>query len=190
MRQPSFVEGVVVALTASMTGSVVYPALSWVWIGMTPLHLLIAGLSLAYVLYLLGRSDRRVGRIVTLAGWTLAAGLAWWAEPSLAVYLAVHLAIVWLTRSVYFHSGMLGALADLGLAGLGVAAGAWAASQSGSLFLTLWCFFLVQALFVTIPPHLPVSRAEKRGSGPDLDDRFGRAHRAAETALRRLSSTR
>ena len=185
MSRPSFTEGVVVALAASMAGSVVYPALGWIWLGMTPVRVFIAGLGLAYVLYLLTRSERRVGRVVTLAAWTLVAGLAWWAEPPSTVYLMVHLGIVWLVRSAYFHSSLPGALGDLVLAGLGVAAGAWAASQSGSLFLTLWCFFLVQALFVHIHP-----KTRERGPDAGPDDRFARAHRAAEAALRRLSATR
>jgi hypothetical protein len=84
---------------------------------------------------------------------------------------------------------MVAALIDLGLSGLSLAAAIWAAHQSGSVFLTVWCFFLVQALFVHIPTHIG-----RRGE-PDHEDlegahRFERAHHAAESALRKLSSIR
>ena len=52
--------------------------------------------------------------------------------------------------------------------------------------LSLWSFFLVQALFVAIPPHL--GRRSQSERGPE--DTFQRAHRNAEQALRRLASVR
>ena len=70
-----------------------------------------------------------------------------------------------------------------------LAAGIWAATQTGSLFLSLWCFFLVQALFVAIPVNM--NRKTAPGSSQrDPEDRFQHAHRVAESALRRLSSLR
>jgi hypothetical protein len=88
-------------------------------------------------------------------------------------------------RSLYHYSGLPPALADFGLSLLGAAFAVWAAQRSGSAWLALWCFFLVQAFHALIPPTLA------RGSAaPDAaDDGFARAHRAAEAAVRRLSST-
>ena len=60
---------------------------------------------------------------------------------------------------------------------------------SGSLFLSIWSFFLVQALFVAIPTRLR-QKAGDRGPARDSEDPFQRAHRAAEAALRKLSSVR
>lgn len=185
MKQPTFFEGVALALAASLAGSALYTALTTVLPSGWVLRGLIAGLGLVYVLYLLTRSRERVGRVTALTAWALAAGAAWFIEPPLGPYVLVHLGLIWLVRSLYFYSSVIPALADLGLNALGLAAAVWAATQSGSVFLSIWCFFLVQALFVAIPTQL---RGKTGNRKPDDggQDRFERAHRAAETALRRL----
>lgn len=189
MRQPSFFEGVAVAMTAALFGSVLYTALSPFSSSDGLLRLLVAGIGLSYVVYLLVRSREPVGRITALACWVLVAGSAWLIQLSLPLYLLVHLGLIWFLRSLYFYSSLFSALVDLVLTGLGLATGIWAAIQTGSLFLSLWCFFLVQALFVAIPATMnrkPASGSLER----DREDRFQYAHRVAESALRRLSSIR
>ena len=184
MTRPSFFEGVVVALGASVAASVASTALAWAFPGGWVLRLLTAALGLGYVLYLLTRSGQRIGRPTALAGWAVAAGALWLLDPPVTAYVLAHLGLVWLIRSLYFHASVLAALTDLGLTGAGLAAGIWAALQSGSVFLTVWCFFLLQALFVAIPPRLPRRAEEGRA---DAEDPFDRAHRAAQAALRRLT---
>jgi hypothetical protein len=187
MKQPTFLEGAAVALAASCFGSVSYAALTGLFPSGVALRLALAGIGLGYVIYLLSRSPERVGRIAALTVWALAAGTTWLLQPSLLLYVLVHLSFIWLIRSLYFHAGVFSALADLGLTGLGLVAAIWVATESGSVFLSIWCLFLVQALFVAIPTSLG------RGSGanqPDDDDpeRFQRAQRRAEAALRKLTS--
>lgn len=185
MKKPGFFEGAAFALAASLGGSVLHSALSPVLSGATAARLLVAGLGLAYVLYLLQRTPERVGRITALAGWTAAAALAWGLPVPLTLYLLIHLGLVWLIRSLYFHSSLVAALADLGLGGLALAAGIAALLHTGSLFLALWSVFLVQALWVAIPPRIGA-----RPRAPDTaEDDFQQAHRTAEAALRRLSSS-
>jgi hypothetical protein len=187
MKQPTFFEGVALALAASLLGSALYSVLSSVFPAGAVLRLLIAGIGLAYVFYLLSRSRERVGRVTVVACWALAAGVIWFIAPPLMLYGLMHLGLIWLTRSLYFYSSVLAALADLGLSGLSLASAIWAASQTGSVFLSLWCFFLVQALFVAIPARLSHSNRETQ-TGPEKEDRFQRAHRTAEAAVRKLSS--
>jgi hypothetical protein len=189
MKQPTFFEGVAVALSASLVGSVLFTALTPVFAGGGALRLLIASIGLGYVVYLLSRSRERAGRITVPAVWALAAAATWLLQPALPLYVLAHASFVWLIRSLYFYSSLLPALGDLGLTGLSLAAAVWAADHSGSLFLSIWCFFLVQALFVAIPSRLSRRR---RTSQPEHEgeDRFERAHRVAETAVRKLSSIR
>ena len=71
---------------------------------------------------------------------------------------------------------------DLGLSALSISAAVWAITHSGSVFLATWCFFLVQALFVTIPPALK-RRAARRQAPPQ---HFEHARRRADEALRQL----
>lgn len=185
MKRPTLSEGIALALAVSIVGGVMYSALA-TYLPVGPaLRFLMAATSLAYVVYLLSRSPERVGRITALAVWMVVAGVLWLAAPSITLYALVHVGMIWLLRSLYFHSSLLSALADLGLNALSLAAVLWAALQSGNIFLTLWCFFLVQALFVAIPPR--VGRKGKE-TLVDVQDSFDRAYRAAEHAVRDLSS--
>jgi hypothetical protein len=188
MKRPDFLEGVVVALIASITGGVLYTAGLVFFPGGGILRLLIAVLGLGYLLYLLRRSPERVGRITVPAAWLGMAALTWFSAAPLAIYVLVHLGAVWLIRSLYFYSSVLSALADLCLSGFSLAAAIWALLQTGSVFASLWCFFLVQALFVTIPVTLP-RRPGSQPQPPDGEDRFQHARRVAESAVRKLSST-
>jgi hypothetical protein len=185
MKPPGFFEGAALALVLSLAGGLAYSALNLLFPAGLALRLVIAGLGLAYLLYLLRRSRERVGRLTTLALWAGMAAGAWLWPLSPPLYVLTHLVALWLVRSLYFHGGLAAALADLTLNGLALAAAVWAAGRTGSLFPAFWCFFLVQALFVAIPGLMPNSKTPAEAGA---EDRFRRAHRAAEAALRRLSS--
>jgi hypothetical protein len=185
-KSPSFGHGAGAALALSACGAVVLAALS-PWLGAsTALRVVIALVGLAYVIYVMGRSRERVGRITTIVAWSLGAAIAWLLDLPLAGYVLLHVGLVWLVRSLYHYSGMLAALADLGLSLLGVAFAAWALQRSGSAWLALWCFFLVQALHALIPATLSNRYREPAAA----EDAFARAHRAAEAALKRISAAR
>ena len=74
---------------------------------------------------------------------------------------------------------------DLGLNALSISASVWAITRSGSVFLATWCFFLVQALFVAIPPNVK-GRAESVPDTVAQRETFERARRQADQALRQL----
>jgi hypothetical protein len=181
--RPSIGQALGAALVLSLCGAAVLAALAALVGGGASLRAGIALLGFAYVLYLVGKSGERVGRITTIAVWIALAGTAWLMGLPIVGYVLVHVGLVWLVRSLYYYSGVLPALADLGLALLGAAFATWAAQRSGSAWLALWCFFLVQSLHVLIPPSFLGSPSTANG-----DDGFARAHRAAEAAVRRLTS--
>ena len=113
------------------------------------------------------------------------AALTWWFAPPIALYLLIHVMAIWLIRSLYFYSGVMPALMDLGLSALSVTATVWALTRSGSFFLATWCFFLVHALFVVIPPA--ISKKPAAATEPRIDnERFDAARRQADAALRQL----
>ncbi|MBV1930525.1 MAG: hypothetical protein KUG71_02310 [Porticoccaceae bacterium] len=190
MKRPSLFEGIAVALIAGITAAIVFPLLA---IALAPgfvLRLLVAGVSLVYFIYLLRRSQQKLGRLTVLGTWALFTTATWLLAPSVISYAAIHLLMIWLVRSLYFYSSVLSALADLGLTGLALIAALWAWFSTGSLFLTFWCLFLVQALFVLIPRCF--ARLEQHPSVAGLkpaDDPFETAHRAAEQAIRKLASS-
>ena len=187
MKRPGFFHGVVVAAVLAFFSSAVIATLTpFVGIG-SVLRLVIPALGLAYLLYLFSQSTERLGRVTTISLWSALAIVTWWVSPPLPLYLLIHVGAVWLVRSLYFYTGVLPALADLGLSALSIAAGAWALSRSGSAFLATWCFFLVQALFIAIPASV---QARKKTAAANTQDNqsFERARRQADQALRQLYS--
>ena len=123
--------------------------------------------------------------MTSLTLWLVLAVAIWLMEVTPVLYVLVHVGAIWLIRSLYFYSSIVPALMDLGLNGLSAATAFWAISHTGSSFLAIWCFFLVQALFVAIPPAL--TPGGKREPGKHLDtDNFERARRRAEAAVRQL----
>jgi hypothetical protein len=187
MRAPGFLQGVGIALLASLLGEVMFVALAPLLGSVTALHLVIAGASFSYLLYLLRCSGVRLGRVTTLLGWLSITVATAWMGPPLILYVLVHVAMIWLVRSLYFYSSLLPALADLGLNLVAVAAVVWATAQSGSLLLALWCFFLLQALFVFIPRNGNRPSSAPAGVVRE-EERFEQARAAAQAALRKLSA--
>lgn len=186
MKPVSFFEGTGVALVASLAGSVIFIGLASLFGAGGLLRLLVTGLAFAYVVYLLARSPHRVGRISTLVIWLCISAVGWLFVPSAFAYLALQLGLIWLVRALYYYHSVLSALLDLGLVGMSLLAAIWAWSNTHSLFLSLWCFFLVQALFVYIPRQL--SGRKSTAHVQTDSDHFERAHRAAQAAVRKLTS--
>ena len=183
MKRPTFFHGVIVAAVLGFFASAIVATLTpFVGLGAV-IRLVIPALGLAYLLYLFSRSDDRVGRVTTLSLWSALAAISWWIAPPLPIYLLVHVAAIWLVRSLYFYSGIMPALMDLGISSLSISATMWAITRSGSVFLATWCFFLVQALFVTIPPAM--KNNGKRNTTTKCED-FNHASRRADQAIRQL----
>lgn len=187
MSRPSFLEGSAVALTASVVGGGAFVVLAPTLGSAVALRAVAGALGFAYLLYLLMRSGARVGRAVAPTLWLGVSAAMAILDASLGTHVVVQAGLVWLTRSLWFHSGILAALADLALVVAGLAAAAWAVDQSASLSLAIWCLMLVQAGFIAIPSK------RAHGETPSartvaIDDPFERAHRAALSAVQRLST--
>lgn len=183
-KAPTFLGGAGIAFVFAATGAAVFAALTpW----LSSAHV-IRGITIAlggaYTLYLLSGSEERTGRIATVAIWCAATAAAAAFANSLPVFLICQVASIWLIRSLYFHGSIITALADLGISGLALAFAIWAARSSGSVFLSIWCFFLVQALFVALPADGGTQSQVDAGS----DQPFKRAERSATAALRRLAA--
>jgi hypothetical protein len=187
VKRPTFLEGVTVALVASLSMGGLFTILASLFASGSVLRILIAVTGLLYVVYLLRRSGEKVGRISSITLWLMGAALIWLMGLSLPLYLMAHLGIVWLIRSLYYYASLISVLADFALVLFGMAAAVWAVLQTGSLFVSVWCFFLVQALFVVIPETWV--RSDRAVN--ELDNRqdlFQNAYRTAEAALTKLST--
>jgi len=183
MNRPTLTHGIVAAAVLAVAGSAFFAGLS-LWVAphaaLRWVTTLLAG---SYGAYLLANADHRTGRIVAVVCWCVGAILTATFVNSLALFLIFHAAMIWLLRSLYYHSSIVAALADLGLSALALTAAVWAAMSSASLWLAIWCLFLTQALFVLLPRRSPVA-LDADGDNSE----FERARRSAESALRRLAA--
>ena len=179
-KPPTFLGGAAIAFVFAAAGAAMFAALT-PWLAS---HLAIRGIAIAlgaaYTLYLLSRSEERAGRIATVAAWCVATTFCVVLVSALPLFLIFQVALIWLIRSLYFHGSIVAALADLGIGALALACAIWAAKSSGSVFLSIWCFFLVQALFVALPAD--ITAKVQRDDGDDQP--FKRAQRSATAAMR------
>jgi hypothetical protein len=187
MNRATFFEGVVVAFLTSIVGSVSYFILSSFLSEDCVLRLLISGMAIVYILYLFSRTQERIGRISVLLVWFMLMTALWVFLPTFTLFLTAHIIAIWLIRCLYFYTNLLSALADLGLNVFSIATAFWACHHTGSVFLSIWCFFLVQASFVVIPTGKKQPNPDYEAA-PNNEDEFNRAYRAAEAAVSKLSS--
>ena len=186
MKRPTFGHGVVVAFVFALVGAVTFSSLTLLLSPAVLLKALITVLGGLYVATLLARSKAKTGRITTVALWLGSALGVWIFVPGLTLFLIAHLTMVWLIRSLNFHTSVLSALLDLALCALSGLAAIAVARHSHSIFLTVWSLFLIQALFVAIP-SLAKTRRHPPTDNPEF--RFKRALRSAEAAIRRMHCT-
>jgi hypothetical protein len=182
MNAAGFWRGTLAALVLSAGGALAFTALAPLTGSGLGLKLVSLALSAAYLSWLLGRHEARAGRVASLTAWCLTAALLLAVDPALWTWVFVQAGLTWLLRCLYVHDSLPGALMDAGLNGLALAAAIATAAHTHSLFLSLWCFFLLQALYVLIPG----ARA-RRGTTGDRHA-FEHAERAAESALHRLAT--
>ncbi len=177
--KPGLVEGVLLALVASVLGALLCQMFAITLGAGLGLRTVAALLSLIYGLYLYARAARCTGRSLFLFLWLMASILLAGTGAPLYVVFVVYLSGVWLLRSALFHSRAIAVLADLALVVLGALAAAWAWHQTGSVLAALWSLLVTQSLFVLVP-------GRARASLDDGTQSFARAERAATAALRRL----
>ena len=186
MKQATFADGVGIALLSSVIVAAVFMTMSSVFIGGDLFRLLISMLSFFYMLYLFSRSGSRIGKVTTIFIWFVITFSALVFVHSIIMTIAIHLLMIWLIRSLYFYNSLFSSFIDLALTILSLMIAVWVWSFSGSLFLSFWCFFLMQALFVFIPISFS-SNQKSSGLNKHDNDRFEHAYRAAELAVRNIS---
>lgn len=188
MKTATFFEGIFVALVLSFVSSVVLFTLSSIFPISILIRMIITGITFAYILYLLSRSKERVGRIMVITVWFVSMTVLWFAWPPITLFILAHLTSIWLVRSLYYYSSLFSALSDLALNYFSVAIAFVVAGHTNRMFLTLWCFFLIQALFVMIPKNMKKKFTTKSSTPFKKDDEFQHAYRAAQAAVRTLSN--
>jgi len=172
------------ALLLSVIGAVAFSGLAMLMGNAIGLRLVIAFLTAVYLLAILRNSEAKVGRLLVGSGWLLATTLLVIFNPGLDFWLAAQLLTIWLVRSLYLYQHLWQSAADALLNAMALVLAIGALWHTDSLFLSLWCFFLIQTLFLWIQKRSkPVSElADNRN--------FERAFQTAELALKRLSASK
>ena len=213
-RKRSFMAEVGFALVLALVVGAVGLTLALLVPPGTAVRLVVAGVGLAFVARTLGRAAEPTGRVTVAVVWTLAAVALWFAGTAatgtgLALYVAIHVGMIWLVRSLYAYSRVTEALLDLGLTALAASFAVWALVRTDGFFLPVWCFALGQALHVAIPGiaarlaapregiHAARTAAGRTAAGRGgneardrADENFARARIAADEALTRLAARR
>ena len=187
MSKPSFWRSVLLALALSIVGAVLHSVLAGIFGRGLSLRLVVLAVSAIYVLGLLHASPLRSGRVVAAIAWLVLAGLLLAFNPALVVWLILQTAFIWLLRGLQAYDSPIAAGIDALLCAFALSAAVATAIHSHSLLLTLWSYFLVQALHVFVPRRLQPHSPAPTVAGSDSDD-FDSAYRNAEMALRRLST--
>ena len=118
MKTPGILEGTGVAIIASLGAGVLGALLPILVSNATSARIVVASLALAYLLFLLKRSEERSGRLVVLVAWLVISVMVWMLDTTLLWFVLSQALTIWIIRALYFHSSVLPALFDLGLVGL------------------------------------------------------------------------
>ena len=186
MKAPGIIDGIIVAIVISLGAGATSLVLGGFVAHATLFNLLLCSATLIYLVYLLRRSNARVGRVVVIAGWAFVSVACWFFDVPLFEQVFIQAGIIWLVRSLYFHASLLTAALDFGLVSAGLAASAWAMVNTGSISGALWSFFLVQALFCWLP-NLAQQTSDDIYDGQYDQSSFQTAHRVALDAVRKLT---
>lgn len=191
-RLPTFLGEAAFGFVMSLVAAAVASALSFVMPAGVTARLIVAVLGLVLVLRTMAASTEKTGRIVTAAVWLAAAAGIWVTGVSLPAYIAVHVALVWLVRSLFLRSRLIEVGLDLGLTALALCFAVLAAVRTDSVFLATWSFVLIQALQVSIPglASRMTTPAERETPISDPNRGFMDAFKAADEALHRIAGQR
>lgn len=184
LKPPTFWGGAAAALMFAAVAALLLPALSLLFGGWLAVKIGLSLIAAGYAAYLMTAAQSSTARLAASVAWIAVAAVGFFFASSVVTLAVPLLLITWMIRAAYFRSGMVDSLLDLGLVLLGAAAAAGALINTGSTFLSVWTFFLVQALHTAIPGLHGAAAQSPAADGR----RFNQALRSAEAALRRIHS--
>jgi len=182
----TFTRGVLMALGFAFLSSVAFNVIGPGITFQTLVFLLVPILSFVYLLSIGKYRHRKSGWASCLVLWCVFTILLWALSAYLIDFVLLHAMALSALRSMFFHKNILSVLMDFALTVLAVCTSIWAVSYTGSIFLSVWCFFLVQAAFVAIPIWASLKSVNTKPSSNS--QAFDVAHRKAEEALQKMSS--
>ena len=187
MKRPSLLSGVAFAFAIA----VFTVPVTWILKGSfsyssTLRTVLIVGY-VAYSLYLVLATGRRVGAL-TLSASNLAVAIGLLSLPLGYLTVANVLAVlVTLNRSLLCHRSIVSIALDGLISGLGYAFAAYLFTSTWAIPAVLWGYFLFQSIFVLIPPRFAESSLVVLPVEKTHEDPFQHSQRQAEAVLQRIA---
>jgi hypothetical protein len=186
MKRPNVLTGIVFALAVTVLTVPFWwslkVALPYVW----AFRLALIAPYLAYCTYLLTAAQKRIGNL-TLSAANLVVVLGLLSLPtSNAVIVTALVALVTLNRSILFHRSMVSFTLDGCVSAVGFSLAGYLFNSTWSMPAAIWGYFLVQSVFVMIPPRFSEVRGGLSMTEGDPVDPFQRSRRQAQAALERL----
>jgi hypothetical protein len=182
MQRPTVLEGILVALAASLLISPLIFMLRLVLGTVLAWNAAIVVLAYGYIVYLLAKRGSSAGRITLALLSLLVCVTSLLLEPRWPALVFVAVGLIWGVRTCVYSRSLVTALLHAGLCLLSLGAALWAYAHSGSLALASWSFFLLQAAGVLVPPCLTQQTTD---AGEQQVDSFTLAYQAAQKALSR-----
>ncbi|NOQ65376.1 MAG: hypothetical protein GQ582_12770 [Methyloprofundus sp.] len=133
-----------------------------------------------YLSFLIWQSPKALGKIsLLLIDISLILGCVLFAFPS-STLIVIYLLLIWVNRSLLYHSNSLAILTDLALCLSTLLVTYWLVISAYGLIMVLWCLLLLQSLHCLLI-------VQKNRSTPDTsNDSFDQAYQAAEKAVQEL----
>ena len=185
MKSPSLSSGIGFAFFAAIATAILTLSLPIVLPLLAPKFTL-ALITIAYLYYLIRRSGEKTGRVVIGSISIGVSLIALTIEMSLFEFILIELGLIWIVRSLYLRARPLPALLDGLLVIAGVLLASWGILQTQSLAIAVWCFYLVQALFIEWPDKLFTKNVDTEIETSD-QQRFDQAWQVAQQAVEKLS---
>lgn len=185
--KPTLSEGVILALLASIVSVIIFMGMISFFSAGIVFRMLISVLGLIYILYLFSRHSEKTGKMTVIAGWLAISTLIPVFSNSILLFVSLHISMIWIVRSLYFYNSLWSSALDLALNCFALLAGIFTWQHTSSLLLALWCFFLIQAMFVFIPKQL--GAGTKKETEISIDNHtFEHACHQAQIALQRMKT--
>lgn len=181
-----FAGGIAVAFICALSASIGSDLLEHYVYRDDLLMIITAGVTLIYLIYVFHSSKVISGRLTALMLWLVGTAISVFTFLPFEPYLLSNLLFLWIVRSVFFQANIIGAIIHMGLIGLGFTVALWTALHTESHFLTVWSFFLIQALIVFIPELNKSANSKHWVSTTSSSLRFETAKSRAQAAIRQL----
>ena len=183
MKNPTLLGNLSVAILISLMSLGTLFVLQPIFYDLSSVKITLSLATLCYLAYLFYSSQAKLGKVTLalLSVFTITVMLM--VNPDLGLLIAGLIGSIWFSRSLLFYRSILPSLLDLGLCLIGISAAIEAFILSSSAAAGVWCFLLIQALFVFIP--------QRKAARQKVDDNattkpFNKAYQSAESAIRQL----